>query len=102
MSESRRIPRPQQRENALHVSSSYQSSSIPHIERYVDSKDAAEFLGLHSKTVERMARRGELPGHPVGAGERKRWRFLLSELDAAMRSRVVSHRHPCRIEEKHK
>lgn len=65
-------------------------------EKYVDSRIAGEFLNLHAKTVERMARRGELPGHPVGAGQRKRWRFLLSELDASLRSRVISHRHPCR------
>jgi len=90
--------RPLKRENAnaVHVSLRHQPSPTPHIERYVDSKAAADFLGLHPKTVERMARRGELPGHPVGAGERKRWRFLLSELDAEMRSRVVSRRHPCR------
>jgi excisionase family DNA binding protein len=68
------------------------------LEPWVDSAKAGEFLGFHAKTVERMARRGQLPGYPVGAGDRKRWRFLLSELDAWMRSRVPSHRHPCRID----
>ncbi len=78
---------------------SEQPAPLP-VESWVTSRTAGDFLGFHAKTVERMARRGELPGHPVGKGNRKRWRFLLSELDASMRSRVVSHRHPCRIEEK--
>ncbi len=75
-----------------------QPASAPPAERWVDSTKAGEFLGFHAKTVERMARRGELPGVPVGKGDRKRWRFLLSELDASMRSRVISHRHPCRVD----
>jgi len=41
---------------------------------------AAAYLGLDSKTVTRWARQGYLPGHPLGEGKRKFWRFLETEL----------------------
>jgi excisionase family DNA binding protein len=41
---------------------------------------AAEYLGLDVKTVTRWARQGYLPGHPLGEGKRKFWRFFESEL----------------------
>jgi excisionase family DNA binding protein len=48
-------------------------------EPLMDEKQAAQFLGgLHPKTVQRMARRGELPHCRVG----KYYRFRASELDA--------------------
>jgi hypothetical protein len=50
------------------------------LEPYVDSVAAAKFLGLHPVTVMRLAREGQLPGHPLRQAKRKRWRFLLSEL----------------------
>lgn len=41
--------------------------------------EAAQFLGgLHPKTVQRMARRGELPAYRIG----RYWRFRASELCA--------------------
>ncbi|MGP8260086.1 MAG: helix-turn-helix domain-containing protein [Acidobacteriaceae bacterium] len=43
-------------------------------------QEAADFLGLDEKTVTRWARSGYLPGHPIGEGKRKYWRFLESEL----------------------
>ena len=57
-------------------------------ERYVDAAAGAQFVGMHPKTLERLARKGTVPGHPVGEGnERKRWRFLISELDTWLRAR---------------
>jgi len=48
-------------------------------EPLIDEKQAAQFLGgLHPKTVQRMARRGELPHCRIG----KYYRFRASELDA--------------------
>jgi predicted site-specific integrase-resolvase len=41
---------------------------------------AAAFLGLDEKTITRWARKAYLPGHPLGEGKRKYWRFLESEL----------------------
>ncbi len=58
------------------------------LERYVDATAASQFVGMHPKTLERLARKGVAPGHPVGEGnQRKRWRFLLSELDIWLRAR---------------
>jgi predicted DNA-binding transcriptional regulator AlpA len=56
-------------------------------ERFVDARAAGEFLGLHAITVQRLARKGALPSHPVSAGAKVRWRFLLSELGEWLRSR---------------
>jgi excisionase family DNA binding protein len=53
----------------------------------LDAEEAAALLKIHPKTLQRMARQGKLPAHPFGDGQRKRWRFLLTELDAWMRSR---------------
>ena len=49
-------------------------------EPFVDPERAAAFLALSRKTVLKLARRGDLPGHPVGRGVRQMWRFRLSEL----------------------
>jgi hypothetical protein len=35
---------------------------------------------LDDKTIIRWAGKGYLPGHPLGEGKRKFWRFLESEL----------------------
>jgi excisionase family DNA binding protein len=64
-------------------------------EYYVDAGEGAKFLGIHRRTVLQMARDSVLPAHPLGEGSRKQWRFLLSELDEWMRSRVNSARRPC-------
>jgi excisionase family DNA binding protein len=46
-------------------------------EPLLDARQAAKLLGgLHVKTVQRMARRGELPGYQIG----KFWFFRASEL----------------------
>ena len=41
---------------------------------------AAAFLGLDDKTIIRWAGKGYLPGHPMGEGKRKFWRFFESGL----------------------
>jgi excisionase family DNA binding protein len=58
------------------VSSIHASTSS----RPMTPQGAASFLGLDEKTVTRWARKGYLPGHPLGEGKRKYWRFLESEL----------------------
>jgi len=65
-------------------------------EHYVTSDEAANFLKLNLRTVQRLAREGMIPAHPFGESSRKTWRFLLSELDEWMRSKVNSSRRPCR------
>jgi excisionase family DNA binding protein len=64
------------------------AESIPAIaiEPVWGCNQAARFLGLHPKTVKRMARTGEIPGCRLG----RRWIFRPSELDALLRARVSS------------
>jgi len=40
-----------------------------------------------------LARRGELPAYPLGQGQRRIWRFRLSELASALCSRGVHCAH---------
>jgi hypothetical protein len=65
------------------------------VEHYVGAAEAAQFLFLHPRTLTQMARQGDVPAHPLGDGQRRVWRFLLSELDWWMRNRVDSPCRPC-------
>ena len=49
-------------------------------EPLLDSDEAAALLKIHPKTLQRMARRGEIPAIQIG----KLWRFRASELNAWM------------------
>ena len=60
-------------------------------EPFVDANRAAEFLCLRPRRVLELARQGAIPGHPLGEGQRKVWRFRLSELEAAMCSRALNY-----------
>ncbi len=62
------------------------------VERPLTCEEAAAFVRVHPKTVKRMARSGELPGH-FRFG---RWFFYASELDYWMRTELHSSRHSCR------
>ena len=59
-------------------------------EHYVDAAEAARFLSIHPRTLQQMARAGSVPAHPLGCGRRRFWRFLLSELDDWLRTRIDS------------
>jgi excisionase family DNA binding protein len=61
----------------------------------LNTREAALYVGLHYKTVERMARDGQIPAHPASGVRRHTWKFYASELDAWLRGRVSSQRHPC-------
>src|SRR5690348_15344458 len=71
-----------------------ESNSRP--ESYVDAKEGAVFLRMHPKTLMRLAREGSVPAYSFSEGTRRHWRFLLSELDTWMRSKVNSNAHPVR------
>ena len=75
---------------------SCRTEAISHHERYVDAQEGAAFLGLHPKTLMRLAREGEVSAYSISDGPRRHWRFLISELDTWMRSRVNSSPHPVR------
>jgi excisionase family DNA binding protein len=64
----------------------------PGIERPLTCEEAADLARVHPRTLKRMARRGELPGH-FRFG---RWFFYASELDCWMRTELHSSRHSCR------
>jgi hypothetical protein len=58
------------------------SQIIP--ESFVDAARAAGLLGIKPRRILEMARAGQLPAYPLGAGARKTWRFRLSEISAAI------------------
>jgi excisionase family DNA binding protein len=68
----------------------------PLVEPYVDSERGAAFLGVASRTLNELARKGEVPAYQWGLGNQRRtWRFKLSELDSYMKSKVgLSSRPP--------
>jgi hypothetical protein len=49
-------------------------------EPFVDATRAAEFLSIRPRQLLELARANIVPGHPIGAGKRRAWRFRLSEL----------------------
>ena len=63
-------------------------AGVDAFEPLLDCQDTARLLHLHPKTVERLAREGELPAVKVG----KRWLFRASEIDQWMSSLVDSSR----------
>ena len=69
--------------------------SVRQMEPFVDADIASEFLSIDRETLIRWARRGIIPGHPLGAGLRRVWRFRLSELSAWAASQVQSDYRPC-------
>jgi len=54
------------------------------LERFVDADEAAKFLSLTRRRVLDLARARKLPGHPIGDGARRVWRFRLSEIATAI------------------
>jgi hypothetical protein len=59
-------------------------NKVEPLENFVDADAAGKFLGLTKRRVLEMARNLELPGHSLGSGKRRTWRFRLSELSAAV------------------
>ncbi|MBN9614858.1 MAG: helix-turn-helix domain-containing protein [Acidobacteriales bacterium] len=54
------------------------SFGIPDFEPLLNSHQAAQLLDIHHKTLQKLARRGEIHGSQVG----KMWRFRASDLNA--------------------
>lgn len=60
--------------------------SVPgNFERLLDSDEAAALLCIHKKTLQRMARNGEVPGFQIG----DLWRFRASALNEWLTSRMA-------------
>ena len=69
-------------------------TEMPLFEALIDNVAAAQLLGIHPKSLQRMARRGEIPAVKVG----RYWRFRASQLDSWVQSQLNSSRQPCRSE----
>ena len=54
-------------------------------EPLLDADRASAILGIHPKTLQRMARKGEIRGIHVG----KLWRFRASEIEAWIEGRLA-------------
>lgn len=61
-------------------------------ERFVDSVIAAKFLSIQRRQLLELARAGKIPAYPIGEGQRRLWRFRLSDLAKAMEQRMVQRR----------
>ena len=57
----------------------------PSIEQLIDTDEAAAVLKIHPKTLQRLARNGEIAGIQIG----KLWRFRASELDRWISARIA-------------
>jgi excisionase family DNA binding protein len=55
-------------------------------ESLIDTEEAAALLQIHPKTLQRMARRGEVRGYQLG----KLWRFRASDLVKCVSAEVAS------------
>jgi len=54
------------------------------LEAFVDATAAALHIACTRRQLLELVRAGQLPGHALGAGTRKSWRFKLTELSAAI------------------
>jgi excisionase family DNA binding protein len=58
----------------------------PSFERLLDSEEAASLLKIHPKTLQKMARNGEIAGVQIG----RLWRFRASVLNSWLQQKMVS------------
>ena len=58
----------------------------PSFERLLDSEEAASLLKIHPKTLQKMARSGEIAGVQIG----KLWRFRASALNDWLQQKMAS------------
>ena len=57
----------------------------PHFEPLLDSEEAATLLKIHPKTLQRMARNGQVRAVQIG----KLWRFRASDLDDWLNAKMA-------------
>lgn len=69
--------------------------SSPAPEFFVPAETIAEFLSMPRATILRLAREGVIPGHAFNLGERRQWRFRLSEVAKALESGNNGHGSAC-------
>jgi hypothetical protein len=67
------------------------------LEHFVDADEAGKFLSLPRRRILELARAGKLPGHPIGDGAHRVWRFRLSELANSLPKNVFTSQHDAGI-----
>ncbi len=70
----------------LPVQKTSEMTATQSFERLLDLQEAASILGMHWKTLERMARNRKVPALKVG----KRWKLRLSSLNAWLENELNS------------
>lgn len=65
---------------------------MTNFEQMLTSEEAAALLQIHPKTLQKMARLGQVPGFRLG----DLWRYRASALDAWVRNAINSESHSCR------
>jgi len=68
------------------------------IEPLLSSNEVGQILGIHPKVVERMVKRGELPGFKVAKFYRYSAPAIRAWIDARSQFAVKSNRQACRIQ----
>jgi excisionase family DNA binding protein len=53
--------------------------------RWLNSREAAAYLGVAARTVVFWARTGRIPAHRLSGAQRITWRFRSDELDGFLR-----------------
>lgn len=66
----------------------------PDFEKLFSAKEAAHYLRIHVKTLQRLAREDRVPTARIG----KYWRFRLSDLDRWVRQHQNRISQPFRVE----
>jgi hypothetical protein len=59
------------------------------LEPFVDAAKAAEFASMRRRRLLELARRGLIPAHPIGDGQRRVWLFRLSEIASSLATRTI-------------
>lgn len=66
----------------------------PKFEPLLDDRQASALLGgIHPKTLQRLARNGQVPAYRMG----RYWRYRASELDEWLRNKLNSACQPARV-----
>jgi excisionase family DNA binding protein len=58
--------------------------STPPTSEWLTAQEAAAHLRVKHRTLLQWAKAGKVPAHKLSGTRRTTWRFLLSELDAAL------------------
>jgi excisionase family DNA binding protein len=72
------------------IGGSVKDSPVQTFEPLLNDNEASALLGIHPKTLQRLARSGAIPSYRVG----RFWRYRASDLDVWVRSQAQSRRQP--------